>query len=64
MALAQHVEKALSNATQPMSPGAIADILKRKGVSKAKTLATQVNQVLRSDKVNARKVGRGQYVAG
>lgn len=63
MTLAQHVEKLLGTAREPISPKEMAQALKAKGVSKAKTLAMQVNQVLRSDKVAARKVGRGRYVS-
>jgi len=62
MTLPQHVVKVLGKAKGPMSPGDIADILKKKGVSSAKTLATQVGQVLKA--MGAKKTGRGQYVMG
>ena len=60
MTLAQHVLKILQKAGGPMEVKDIAQALKAKGVSKAKTLATQVGQVLKA--MGAKKVGRGRYV--
>ena len=63
MTLAQHVAKILAGAKEPMSPQDIGKILRAKGVSKAKSLTVQIGQVLSSDKVSVRKIGRGKYVA-
>ena len=62
MTLAQHVLRILQKAGGPMEVKDIAQALKAKGVSKAKTLATQVGQVLKA--IGAKKVGRGRYVWG
>ena len=54
MTLAEHVEKILQKAGGPMEVKAIAQSLKARGVSKAKTLSTQVGQVLKA--MGAKKV--------
>ena len=61
--IVKHVAKLLGAARGPMSPQQIADAIKKKGASKSENLATQVGQILAGDRVAARRLGRGQYVA-
>ena len=63
MTLADHVTKVLLGAKDPISPQQIADAVRKKGASKSKYLATQVQQILASGKVAVQKVGRGRYAA-
>jgi len=64
MTLADHVSKILTAAKKAMSPKEIAQVIKKKGVSKSKGLANQIVIILAKGKVAAKKVGRGLYVAG
>jgi len=63
MTLAEHITEILKASSQPMSPLDICKELRARRASKSKNLGVQVSQILASDRVSVKKVGRGQYLA-